>query len=147
MFRTVLVPAGWTRAGAPGNIPALPLAFPSSGTVGSFPAMELNVRENPVSLYSLHGRNRMITQDIVRKLWDEAGYGNIAVWADDTLSVVPVDYPGETAGKKPLVILKPIALVNRYELLDFALRDEELLMKIETAIRAAGGQVTRGPQV
>ena len=89
----------------------------------------------------------MITQDIIRKLWDEAGNGNIAVWADDALSVVPVDYPGETAGKKPLVILKPIALVNRFELLDFALRDEELLTKIETTIRAAGGQVTRGPQV
>ncbi len=49
----------------------------------------------------------MMTQDIVRKLWDEAGYGNIAVWADDTLSVVPADYSGQTAGKKPLVILGP----------------------------------------
>ena len=88
----------------------------------------------------------MITQDIVRKLWDEAGYGNIAVWADDTLSVVPADYPGVTAGKKPLVILKPIALVNRFELLDFALHDEDLLTKIETTIHAAGGHVTRGPR-
>ena len=88
----------------------------------------------------------MMTQDIVRKLWDAAGYGNIAVWADDTLSVVPADYSGQTAGKKPLVILRPIALVNRFELLDFALHDEELLTMIETTIRAAGGHVTRGPR-
>ncbi|MDO9326575.1 MAG: hypothetical protein Q7T80_16620 [Methanoregula sp.] len=89
----------------------------------------------------------MITQDIVRKLWDEAGYGNLAIWENDTITVVPSDYCGETAGKKPLVILKPIALVNRYEHLAFALNDEELLVKIEDAIRAAGGQVTRGPRV
>jgi hypothetical protein len=86
----------------------------------------------------------MITQDIVRKLWDEAGYGNIAVWDDDRLTVVPTDYAGETKGKKPLVILKPIALVNEFELLDFALHNEELLTKIETMVRAAGGQITRG---
>jgi len=88
----------------------------------------------------------MITQDIVRRLWDEAGYGNIAIWADDTITVVPPEYSGQTAGKGPLCILKPVALVNRFELLDFALNDEELLTKIETTIRAAGGTVTRGPR-
>jgi hypothetical protein len=88
----------------------------------------------------------MITQDIVRVLWNEAGYGNIAVWDNDTMTVVPADYCGETAGKKPLLILKPIPLVNRFELLDFALRDEELLTKIEDMIRQAGGNVTRGPR-
>jgi hypothetical protein len=88
----------------------------------------------------------MITQDIVRKLWDNAGYGNIAVWSDETITVVTADYGGTTAGKKPLVILKPIALVNKFELLDYALNDEELLNKIEEMIRAAGGQVTRGPR-
>jgi len=88
----------------------------------------------------------MITQEIVKKLWDEAGYGNLAIWENDTITVVPVDYSGETAGKKPLAILKPIALVNRFELLDYALNDEELLTKIEETIRAAGGQVTRGPR-
>lgn len=88
----------------------------------------------------------MITQDIITKLWDEAGNGNIAVWADDTMTVVPADYPEGTAGKKPLVILKPIALVNRFELLDYALHDEELLTKVETTIRAAGGHVTRDPR-
>lgn|GEM_PF-563702 len=92
------------------------------------------------------GHQDMITQDIVRKLWDEAGNGNIAVWSDNTLSVVPADYTGATAGKKPLVVLKPIALVNQFALLDYALYDDELLTKIETAVRAAGGQVTRGPR-
>ena len=88
----------------------------------------------------------MITQDIVRKLWDEAGNGNVAVWEDNTITVVPIDYPGQTTGKKPLVILKPIALVNKYELLDYALNDKVLLEKIEAAIQAAGGRVTRGPE-
>jgi len=88
----------------------------------------------------------MITQDIVRKLWDEAGFGNVAVWDTGTMTVVPVDYSGETAGKKPLVIIKPIALVNRYELLDYALNDEELLTKIEDMVRAAGGNINRGPR-
>lgn len=88
----------------------------------------------------------MITQDIVRKLWDEAGNGNLAIWENDSITVVPVDYCGETKGKKPLVIIKPIALVNRYEHLAFALNDEELLTKIEEMIRTAGGNVTRGPR-
>ena len=76
----------------------------------------------------------------------EKGYGNVAVWGNDTMTVVPTDYAGETAGKKPLVILKPIALVNRFELPDFAMNDEELLGNIEETIRSAGGQVTRGPK-
>lgn len=85
----------------------------------------------------------MITQEIIKKLWEEAGNGNLAVWDDDTITVVPKEYRGETGGEKPLVILKPIALVNKYEYLDFALHDEELLGTIETTIRAAGGSVTR----
>ena len=87
----------------------------------------------------------MITQDIIRKLWDEQGRGNVAVWEDDTMTVVSADYRGDTAGKKPLVILKPIVLVNEFELLDYALTDENLLKTIEDAVRAAGGQITRGP--
>ncbi len=88
----------------------------------------------------------MITQDIVRRLWDEAGNGNLAIWENETITLVPADYCGETKGKKPLVILKPISLVNRYEHLAFALNDEELLTKIEESIRAGGGHVTRGPR-
>ena len=49
------------------------------------------------SLYKEH--TPMITQDIVRKLWDEAGNGNIAIWSDERMTVVPPDYSGETAGK------------------------------------------------
>ena len=88
----------------------------------------------------------MITQDIVRKLWDEAGYGNVAIWDNGTMTPVPVDYSGETKGKKPLLDLKPIRLVNRFELLDFALNDEELLTTIEESVRAAGGTISRGPR-
>jgi hypothetical protein len=88
----------------------------------------------------------MITQDIVKKLWDEAGNGNLAIWENDTITLVPPDYSGETAGKKPLVILKPIPLVNKFEHLAFALNDEELLVKIEETIRAAGGKISRGPR-
>ena len=88
----------------------------------------------------------MITQDIIRKLWDEAGYGNVAVWDDGTMTSVPVDYSTETKGKRPLLVLKPIALVNRFELLDFALNDEELLTNIEASVRAAGGTISRGPR-
>ena len=86
----------------------------------------------------------MITQDIVRKLWDEAGVGNVVIGEDETMTMVPADYPGETAGERPLIILKPIVLVNQYELLDFALNDEALLEEIERVVRAAGGVITRG---
>lgn len=85
----------------------------------------------------------MKTRDIVKKLWDETGRGNLAIWDDDTITVVPKDYPGESGGKKPVAILKPIVLVNKYDFLDFALADEELLTTIEDAIHAGGGQVTR----
>ena len=85
----------------------------------------------------------MKTRDIVKKLWDETGRGNLAICGDGTITVVPKDYPGESGGKKPVAILKPIVLVNKYDFLDFALADEELLTTIEDAIRAGGGQVTR----
>ena len=87
----------------------------------------------------------MRTQDIVTKLWDAAGNGNVAIWEDGTMTVVPADYPGDTAGKRPLVVLKPIRLVNEFELLDFALHDEGLLATIEEAVRAAGGRCSRAP--
>ncbi len=86
----------------------------------------------------------MITQDIVRKLWDEAGNGNLAIWDDDTMTVVPYDYLVEDRGKQLIAILKPIALVNKYDFLDFALNDEDLLCRIEASIQAGGGTVTRG---
>lgn len=88
----------------------------------------------------------MYTQDIVKKLWDEAGNGNIAIWGDGTTTVVPPDYSGETDNKKPLVVLKPLTLVLKYDYLDFALNDEELLSTIEERIHAAGGTITRAPK-
>ncbi|HII76218.1 MAG TPA: hypothetical protein HA264_04070 [Methanolinea sp.] len=87
----------------------------------------------------------MITQDIVRKLWEEAGNGNLAVWPDETITVVPPDYSGETGGKKPLVILKPIALVNKYDFVEYALKDPGLLSTIEDQVRATGLNITRAP--
>ncbi len=62
------------------------------------------------------------------------------------MTIVPPDYSGETDGKKPLVILKPLVLVLKYDFLDFALADEELLAAIEEQIRAAGGTVDREPR-
>jgi hypothetical protein len=91
------------------------------------------------------GMNSMITQDIIRKLWDEAGNGNLAIWANEAMTVVPPDYSGETGGKKPLVIFKPIALVNKYDFIEYALKDPELLNTIEEQVRAAGGNITRAP--
>ncbi|MEN6342721.1 MAG: hypothetical protein ABFC89_09200 [Methanospirillum sp.] len=85
----------------------------------------------------------MITQEIVRKLWDAAGFGNVAVWEDGSMTVVLPDFQGDTAGRRPLVVLKPIRLVNEFELLDFALCDEGLLATIEAEVRAAGGAIER----
>jgi hypothetical protein len=62
----------------------------------------------------------MYTQDIIKKLWNEAGNGNIAVWKDGFMTVVPPDYSGDTDGKKPLLVLKPLLLVLKYDFLDFA---------------------------
>jgi hypothetical protein len=88
----------------------------------------------------------MYTQDVVKKLWNESGRGNIAVWKEGTMTVVPPEYSGEIDGKKPLVILKPLVLVLKYDFLDFALADEELLTTIEEKIRRAGGSVERAPK-
>ncbi len=62
------------------------------------------------------------------------------------MTVVPPDYTEEPNGKKPLVVLKPLQLVLKYEFLDFALNDEELLNTIEERIRAVGGTVSRRPR-
>ena len=37
----------------------------------------------------------MITQDIVKKLWDTAGFGNVAVWGDDTCLLYTSDAADE----------------------------------------------------
>lgn len=53
----------------------------------------------------------MNIDDIIRKIWDTQGFGNVAVWPDGTMTVVSGDYTGEPDGKKPLAVLKPIPLV------------------------------------
>lgn len=89
------------------------------------------------------GGESVRTQDIVTKLWDAAGNGNVAIWEDGTMTVVPPDYRGDSRGRTPRVVLKPIRLVNEFELLDFALADEGLLSTIEEAVRGAGGECSR----
>lgn len=110
--------------------------------------MDCGSAPQPVSLRTPHCRagEGMITQHIVRKLWDEAGNGNVAVWGDGSMTVVPPDFGGEVAGRRPLVVLRPIRLVNEFELLDFALNDDGLLSTIEAEVRAAGGTIERAPQ-
>ena len=82
----------------------------------------------------------MNTDDIIKKIWDTQGFGNVAVWQDGTMTVVPGGYTGEPDGKTPLVIFKPIALVTKYPMLDHALGDPELRQTIEAAIESAGDE-------
>jgi hypothetical protein len=42
----------------------------------------------------------MITQDSIRKLRDEAGNGNIAVWANETMTLDPSKFPQNWAGRR-----------------------------------------------
>jgi len=81
----------------------------------------------------------MNTDDIIKKIWDTQGFGNVAVWQDGTMTVVPGDYTGEPDGKTPVTIFKPVVLVARYPMLDHALGDPELRKTIEAAIGSAGG--------
>ncbi|RXE56067.1 hypothetical protein ABH15_07730 [Methanoculleus taiwanensis] len=81
----------------------------------------------------------LYTREIIKKLWDAQGYGNLAVWQDGTTRVIA---PGEDAGQ-PLVVLKPMPLVGEFSLLDFALHDAGLLEKVEAAVREAGGEIER----
>ncbi|MEI8330712.1 MAG: hypothetical protein WCF90_03540 [Methanomicrobiales archaeon] len=43
----------------------------------------------------------MITQDIVRRLWDEGGYENLALWKNDTITVVTPDTVEKPEEKPP----------------------------------------------
>ncbi|WP_332449434.1 hypothetical protein [Methanoculleus sp.] len=85
----------------------------------------------------------LYTREIIKKIWDAQGYGNLAVWADGTTVVIA---PGESPkrdGKGPLAIFKPIPLVAGFSMLDFATHDPDLLRLIETTIREAGGEIER----
>lgn len=86
----------------------------------------------------------MNSRDIIRNLWDNQGFGNVAVWEDETMSIVPPGFSGEHAEKRLLCLFKPIPLVAKYPMLDHALGDQELLESIEATIRCAGGTIRRG---
>ncbi len=82
------------------------------------------------------------TQDIIEKLWNAQGYGNLAVWHDGTTGVIEPGTSPERDGKPPLAIFKPIVLVAKFPMLDHALSDAELKDTIEQAIREAGGMIS-----
>ncbi len=84
------------------------------------------------------------TREIIQKLWDAQGYGNLAVWGDGTTAVIAPGENPERGGNAPLVIFKPIPLVAGFSMLDFAIHDTGLLERIETTIREAGGEIERG---
>ena len=80
----------------------------------------------------------LTTEDIIRKIWDAQGYGNVAVWDDGSTQVIE---PGEApvrAGIPPRAVFKPIPLVARFPMLDLALYNPELRETIERTLRDAG---------
>jgi hypothetical protein len=83
------------------------------------------------------------TQEIIRKIWDAQGYGNLAVWEDGTTAVIAPGESPEREGKAPLAVFKPIPLVAKFAMLDFATHDPELLDLVEKTIREAGGEIQR----
>ncbi|MDD3932456.1 hypothetical protein [Methanoculleus sp. UBA303] len=85
----------------------------------------------------------LYTREIIRKIWDAQGYGNLAVWADGTTAVIAPGESPEKGGEAPLAIFKPIPLVAGFPMLDFATHDADLLRHIETTIREAGGEIER----
>ncbi|MBP7410021.1 hypothetical protein [Methanoculleus sp. 10] len=85
----------------------------------------------------------LYTREIIQKIWDAQGYGNLAVWADGTTAVIAPGENPEKDGEAPLAIFKPIPLVARFPMLGFATHDADLLREVETRIREAGGEIER----
>ncbi|QSZ66341.1 hypothetical protein RJ40_01915 [Methanofollis aquaemaris] len=83
------------------------------------------------------------TREIIKKLWDAQGYGNLAIWEDGSTEVVAPESQPEKGGKAPLVVLKPLAMVAGFPMLDYALHDAELLAAVEKAIQDAGAEIVR----
>lgn len=94
---------------------------------------------------SIYGEDAMVTtRDIIRKLWDAQGYGNVAVYSDGTaLQVAPGD-SGEAGGRQLVALFKAIPLVGKFPMLDHALGDAELLDGIEQTLREQGMAIERG---
>ena len=73
----------------------------------------------------------LFTKDIIKKIWDDQGYGNVAVWDDGTAKVIG---PGQVPlkdGQPPRAIFKPLSLVGGFPMLDNALYDSHLQDTIE----------------
>lgn len=83
------------------------------------------------------------TRELIHRIWDAQGYGNLAVWSDGTTTIIAPGEEPERNGKTPLAIFKPIPLVAGFPLLDFAIHDTALLERIEETIREAGGEIER----
>ncbi|TAJ45402.1 hypothetical protein [Methanofollis fontis] len=83
------------------------------------------------------------TREIITKIWDAQGYGNLAVWADGTTAIIAPNESPERNGVAPLAIFKPIPLVGGFPMLDYATHNARLLEQIETTIREAGGEIER----
>ncbi|MDK2973883.1 MAG: hypothetical protein PWP08_254 [Methanofollis sp.] len=94
-------------------------------------------------LYPLCRENMLHTRDIIKKIWDAQGYGNLAVWENGMTEVIEPGATPERDGTPPLTVFKPLALVGGFSMLDFALTDGELLNFIETAVIRAGGEIVR----
>ncbi|MDT8358607.1 MAG: hypothetical protein RQ758_08925, partial [Methanomicrobiaceae archaeon] len=84
------------------------------------------------------------TREIIRKIWDAQGYGNIAVYRNGSTAMVMAGETGEREGEVPAAIFKPIVLVGKYPMLDHALGDIELLEEIENRLKESGLTIERG---
>jgi hypothetical protein len=84
------------------------------------------------------------TREIIRKIWDAQGFGNIAVYKDGSTAMVMPGETGEKSGELPAAIFKPILLVGKYPMLDHALGDIELLEEIENTLKDRGITIERG---
>ncbi len=84
------------------------------------------------------------TREIIRKLWDSQGFGNVAVYGDGSMEQIGAGESGEKAGKQLVAVLKPIGLVTGFPMLDHALGDAELLEGIEKTLKEGGLEIERG---
>ncbi|MDG6256201.1 MAG: hypothetical protein QCH35_01240 [Methanomicrobiaceae archaeon] len=81
------------------------------------------------------------TDEVIRRLWDAQGYGNLAVWGDGTMNVVTPGSEPEEAPDNPHVVFKPLPLVGGYPMLDHAIGDKTLRRHITDAVRGAGIEI------
>lgn len=126
------------------------VVFPVAGRIPEGAAVfsydQTGASQNQESLFASSGREEIMvtTREIIRKIWDAQGYGNIAVYKDGSTAMVMAGESGEKGGELPAAIFKPILLVGKYPMLDHALGDIELLEEIENRLRDSGLMIERG---